>query len=88
MIRSSRPVMLCLLSIFLLPALLPSAQSADQLPSWNEGSSKQAIVAFVERVTSQGSSDFVPEPERIATFDNDGPAVGRAANVRSACFCP
>jgi phosphoglycolate phosphatase-like HAD superfamily hydrolase len=72
MIRSSRPVVLCLLSISLILALIPSAQSADQLPSWNEGSSKQAIVAFVERVTAQGSPDFVPESERIATFDNDG----------------
>ena len=26
----------------------------------------------VARVTTQGSPDFVPEPERIATFDNDG----------------
>jgi hypothetical protein len=31
-----------------------------------------AIVAFVDRVTKQGSPDFVPEAERIATFDNDG----------------
>jgi phosphoglycolate phosphatase-like HAD superfamily hydrolase len=72
MIRSSRPALLCLLSILLTLALIPSAQSADQLPSWNEGPSKQAIVAFVERVTAQGSPDFVPESERIATFDNDG----------------
>jgi hypothetical protein len=27
---------------------------------------------FVERVTKQGSPDFVPAVERIATFDNDG----------------
>jgi len=29
-------------------------------------------MAFVERVTKQGSPDFVPAAERIATFDNDG----------------
>jgi phosphoglycolate phosphatase-like HAD superfamily hydrolase len=69
---SNRPAVLYLLSIFLMLALIPSAQSADQLPSWNDGPSKQAIVAFVERVTAQGSPDFVPESERIATFDNDG----------------
>jgi hypothetical protein len=45
---------------------------ADPLPSWNDGTSKQAIVAFVERVTTEGSADFVPPPERIAVFDNDG----------------
>ncbi len=46
--------------------------TADPLPSWNETAAKKAIVAFVERVTKEGSSDFVPVPERIATFDNDG----------------
>lgn len=50
-----------------------SAQPAhDPLPSWNDGSAKQAIVAFVAKVTMPGSPDFVPVPERIATFDNDG----------------
>ncbi len=33
---------------------------------------RQAIVRFVERVTTQGSPDFVPAAERIAVFDNDG----------------
>ena len=27
---------------------------------------------FVSRATSEGGSDFVPVPERIATFDNGG----------------
>ena len=27
---------------------------------------------FVKRTTTPGGKDFVPEPERIATFDNDG----------------
>lgn len=44
----------------------------DPLPSWNEGPSKAAIKAFVEKVTTQGSPSFVPEEDRIATFDNDG----------------
>jgi hypothetical protein len=42
------------------------------LPSWNDTAPKKAIVAFVEKVTKEGSSDFVPPAERIATFDNDG----------------
>jgi len=42
------------------------------LASWNEGAAKQAIIDFVHRVTTEGSPDFVPVPERIATFDNDG----------------
>ncbi|MCP5523934.1 MAG: haloacid dehalogenase-like hydrolase [Verrucomicrobiales bacterium] len=48
------------------------AQSADPLPSWNDRASKQAILAFVGKVTEEGSADFVPVPERIAVFDNDG----------------
>jgi len=45
---------------------------SDPLPSWNEGAAKRTIVAFVVRTTSATSPDFVPKPERIATFDNDG----------------
>jgi hypothetical protein len=45
---------------------------SDPLPSWNDGAVKQAIVAFVARVTKDGGPDFVPGPERIAVFDNDG----------------
>ena len=44
----------------------------DPLPSWNEGTTKQAIMDFVEGVTREGSPSFVPEADRIATFDNDG----------------
>jgi phosphoglycolate phosphatase-like HAD superfamily hydrolase len=46
--------------------------AADPLPSWNDGAAKQSIVKFVDGVTREGSPDFVPVPERIATFDNDG----------------
>jgi len=45
---------------------------AKPLPSWNEGATKQSIFDFVKRVTTEGSPDFVPLPERIAVFDNDG----------------
>ena len=48
------------------------AHAADPLPSWNDGKAKQSIMAFVEKVTQPGSPNFVPVPERIATFDNDG----------------
>ncbi|MXN64902.1 haloacid dehalogenase-like hydrolase [Stappia sp. GBMRC 2046] len=44
----------------------------DPLPSWNDGASKQAIVEFVEAVTTDGGADFVAPADRIATFDNDG----------------
>jgi haloacid dehalogenase-like hydrolase len=55
-----------------LAALTLATAAPDPLPSWNDGPAKQAIVAFVSKVTHEGSPDFVPVPERIATFDNDG----------------
>jgi phosphoserine phosphatase len=45
---------------------------ADRLPSWNDGPAKKAILDFVARTTTAGAPDFVPVPQRIAVFDNDG----------------
>jgi hypothetical protein len=67
----SRARMLLSLALFAM-ALSASAQGNDPLPSWNDGAAKHAVVAFVDKVTKPGSPDFVPEPERVATFDNDG----------------
>ncbi len=59
--------------VFVAAAFISTAASAaDSLPSWNEGAAKRSIVAFVAKATTQGSPDFVPPAERIATFDNDG----------------
>jgi phosphoserine phosphatase len=49
-----------------------SAFADDLLPSWNDTAPKKAIVDFVQKVTTDGTPDFVPPNERIATFDNDG----------------
>ncbi|PZF72260.1 haloacid dehalogenase-like hydrolase [Taibaiella soli] len=46
--------------------------TSDPLPSWNDGALKQSIIAYVTKVTKQGSPDFIPEEARMATFDNDG----------------
>ena len=46
--------------------------SADPLPGWRDTAVKQSILDFVAAVTDPSSSDFVPEPARIAVFDNDG----------------
>ncbi len=65
----------CLSTIALTCALAliaTLARAADPLPSWNDAAPKQAIIDFVEKVTKEGSPDFVPVAERIATFDNDG----------------
>jgi len=50
----------------------PAHAQTDPLPSWNDTAPKAAILDFVAKVTTEGSADFVPEPERIAVFDNDG----------------
>ena len=52
-------------------ALAPAAAS-EPLASWNDGKAKQSIIDFVQCVTTKGGPDFVPVPERIAVFDNDG----------------
>jgi len=63
-----------ILATTLVAALAPAAfaQEADPLPSWNGGKARQSIVDFVSKVAKEGSPDFVPAAERIATFDNDG----------------
>ena len=60
---------ICMAMVFLVAA---AAQAADPLPSWKDGNTKQAILAFVEKVTTPGNPDFMPSEKRIATFDNDG----------------
>jgi len=62
---------LVILGFFIAVVQIACAQN-DPLPSWNSGPAKQSIIAFVQRVTSEGSPDFVPAEQRIAVFDNDG----------------
>ncbi|MFD1793381.1 HAD family hydrolase [Ochrobactrum teleogrylli] len=45
---------------------------AEDLASWNDVKSKQQIVDFVDKVTKEGSKDYVAPADRIAVFDNDG----------------
>jgi phosphoglycolate phosphatase-like HAD superfamily hydrolase len=59
------------LAAILMAVSWHAARAAD-LPSWNDGAAKAAILDFVADVTMEGGADFVPASERIATFDNDG----------------
>jgi phosphoglycolate phosphatase-like HAD superfamily hydrolase len=65
------PGQLLLLLIAWLMVANPAA-AQESLASWNDGPAKKSLLEFVERVTQEGSADFVPQPERIAVFDNDG----------------
>jgi phosphoserine phosphatase len=49
-----------------------TSAAADPLPSWNDGPAKHAILAFVAKVTKEGSPEFLPMAERVAVYDNDG----------------
>ena len=64
----------CRTQLALLAALLflNASATAQSLPSWNDTATKRRSSSFVEKVTTEGSPDFVPPAERIAMFDNDG----------------
>ena len=59
-----------------LPALFDTtaaqAQAAAPLASWNNGPAKRVILDFVKATTDRASADYVPQEDRIATFDQDG----------------
>ena len=61
-----------LLTALLIIFVSGSAVAKDHLPSWNDGTAKEAILYFVNAVTDKNSKDYVEPAERIATFDNDG----------------
>lgn len=62
----------CGLSVLLSLSSFLQAESEELLSSWNEGTSKSAIIEFVNRIQETGGAQFVPEEDRIAVFDNDG----------------
>jgi len=44
----------------------------DVLAGWGVGEARDSVVEFVTESAKPGSSGFVPIPDRIAAFDNDG----------------
>ncbi len=69
-----RPLTITLLIAigFLAGCQSSRARVSPDLPSWNPTTTRASIVSFVDRVTEEGSPEFVPPAERIAVFDNDG----------------
>ncbi|MGH2342501.1 HAD family hydrolase [Segnochrobactraceae bacterium EtOH-i3] len=62
-----------LAGVALLVAVGAPALAADRpLPSWNDTPRRDAIITYIERITKDGGSYFVPPEDRIAVFDNDG----------------
>lgn len=48
------------------------AASMGPLPSWRDSLTREALVEFVNQVTTEGGAGYVPPADRIAVFDNDG----------------
>jgi len=71
-VGASRAMILSMCASALAGCCAAERRGAAMLSSWNEGPAKQAIVRFVTETTDKSSSKFVPEAERIATFDQDG----------------
>src|SRR5262245_9011523 len=46
--------------------------SDGELPSWNEGPAKTAILNFINQATQENSDTYIPVDQRIVVFDNDG----------------
>jgi phosphoserine phosphatase len=68
-----QPSRRAIFSLVAAPFGIANAQTqGDPLPSWNNGSAKQAIISFVKDTTSRSSPKFVEPGDRIATFDQDG----------------
>ncbi len=74
---SRRSMLIAATAVAATAATLSTTDTKAQTPttalaSWNDGPAKQAILDFVKATTDQASPKFVPQAERIATFDQDG----------------
>ena len=58
--------------ILALGAVSAASAAEDPLPSWNDGSTKKAILEFVAAVTDEDGKDYVEPADRITVFDHDG----------------
>lgn len=64
--------MILALSVAFVLSATQFVLAQDALPSWHDTAPKRAIIAFVEKVTKEGSPEFVAPSDRVAVFDNDG----------------
>ena len=93
--KSILKTILCLIIITSFSSCNENTQGAtnkksaetDPLPSWNDGASKNAIINYVRDVTDKESENFIPIPERISTFDNDGTLWSEQPAYFQLFFC-
>ena len=58
--------------LLILAACSADRPAGDALPSWNDGAVKESIDEWLTAVTDPAHPDYIPVPERVAVFDNDG----------------
>ena len=54
----------------------PEPTAKQYFSSWNECEALTALQQYVEDVTNPASANFIPQKDRIATFDMDGTFIG------------
>lgn len=54
----------------------PEPTTKHYFASWNECEALTALQQYVEDVTNPASANFIPQKDRIATFDMDGTFIG------------
>jgi phosphoserine phosphatase len=84
--RVGRRIVLQVLALALAACAGGPGGGGDPLPSWNDGAARRALVSFVHDVATEGSPDFVPVPQRIAVFDNDGTLWTEAPQYTQVLF--
>ena len=74
-------LMMALLMAFTGFAFAEEAPAAEgPFAQWNpDAPALNALIDYVETVTDPNSEDFIPEADRIATFDMDGTLMGELA---------
>ncbi len=82
MMRKNKFLMIALLCAFVQGAVLTSCSKQETLPQkdyftlWNSCEALTTLKAYVEDVTDPTSANYIPEDDRIATFDMDGTFIG------------
>ena len=68
-------IIVLLLFIFVLEGCKVSPKT-KYFKSWNDCAAIEALIGFVSDCTNKKSANYIPEEDRIATFDMDGTFIG------------
>jgi hypothetical protein len=59
-----------------------AAAHNDPLPSWNDGTAKEAIISFVQKTTDQASPSFVPPASALPNLIRTGSCGWNTLHIR------